>query len=296
MERFKIFAGYILICFIWGSTWLGIKFSLSDFPPLFAAAWRFILAAIFILFFVRIFGLRFHTDKNALKVYAVLTLFSFAIPFPLVYWAEQTVASGLGAILFATFPFWIIIFAHFSYKEPIGPYKVIGTLLGFAGIVLIFAHDLTSSNFNSIVGILAILLAAAIQGFSSVYVKRFAHNINPLSMNFFPLLFGGIIIQIASLIFEDYSALKFTTLDVGAVFYMALFGTVTTFTTYYWLMKRIDVVILSLSTFISPIIAVFIGWLVLNETFSQNIYIASVMVLAGVLISNFAGLKKYLPH
>jgi drug/metabolite transporter (DMT)-like permease len=296
MERIKIFSGYILICLIWGSTWLGIKFSLSDFPPLFAAAWRFILAAVFILFFVGIFGLRFHTDRNALKVYAVLTLFSFAIPFPLVYWAEQTVASGLGAILFATFPFWIIIFAHFSYKEPIGPYKVIGTFLGFAGIVLIFAHDLTSSNSNSIIGILAILLAAAIQGFSSVYVKKFAHNINPLSMNFFPLLFGGIIIQIASLIFEDYSSLKFTTLDVGAVFYMALFGTVATFTTYYWLMKRIDVVILSLSTFISPIIAVFIGWLVLNETFSQNIYIASVMVLAGVLISNFAGLKKYLPH
>ncbi len=292
MERFKVVFGYILICIIWGSTWLGIKFSLTDFPPLFATAWRFLLASIFILVFVRFLGISFRFDKNSLKVYLFLTFFSFAIPFPLVYWAEQTVASGLGAILFATFPFWVIIFSRLFIKEPIGIFKIIGTTLGFLGIILIFAHGLSSNDFNATLGILAIVIAAAVQGLSSVYVKKHASKINPLSMNFFPLLFGGIIIQIASLLLEDYSKIKFTYLDVGAVIYMALFGTVITFTVYYWLMKKIDIVLLSLSTFITPIIAVFFGWLVLHETFSSNIYFSSVLVLVGILLSNLRGILK----
>ncbi len=287
MEKFKIFSGYVLICIIWGSTWLGIKFSLEDFPPLFAAAWRFLLASVFVLAFVKTLGIPFSMDKNSLKVYAVLTFFSFAVPFPLVYWAEQTVASGLGAILFATFPFWVIIFNRISLKEPIGIFKLFGTVIGFIGIILIFAHDLSTNDFSATLGILAIVTAAAIQGWSSVFVKKHAKNINPLSMNFFPLLFGGSIILAASFLFEDLSSIKFTVTGIGAVVYLALFGTVITFTVYYWLMKKIDIVLLSLSTFITPILAVFFGWLVLNETFSANIYFASMLVLVGILLSNF---------
>ena len=286
MERFKIVFGYILICIIWGSTWLGIKFSLVDFPPLFAAAWRFLLASGFVFIFVKAFRIPFSKDRNSIKVYVILTFFSFAIPFPLVYWAEKTVASGLGAILFATFPFWVIIFNRIALKEPIGIFKFFGTLLGFIGIILIFANNLSENDFNAAAGILAIVLAAAIQGWSSVYVKKYAKHINPLSMNFYPLLFGGIIIQVVSLLFEDYTTIKFTYVGVGAVFYLALFGTVITFTIYYWLMKRIDIVLLSLSTFITPILALFFGWLVLDETFSTNVYFASMLVLFGILLSN----------
>ncbi len=91
----------------------------------------------------------------------------------------------------------------------------------------------------------------------------------------------------ASFLFEDLSSIKFTVTGIGAVVYLALFGTVITFTVYYWLMKKIDIVLLSLSTFITPILAVFFGWLVLNETFSANIYFASMLVLVGILLSNF---------
>jgi drug/metabolite transporter (DMT)-like permease len=83
---------------------------------------------------------------------------------------------------------------------------------------------------------------------------------------------------------------------LAAITYLAVFGSVLTFSTYYWLMKRMNVVILSLSSFITPIIAVYLGWLILNESFSENVYLASALVLLGVLLANFKGLYKYIAN
>jgi drug/metabolite transporter (DMT)-like permease len=105
---------------------------------------------------------------------------------------------------------------------------------------------------------------------------------------------AGITMAIFGMLFEDMSRLNFDSKAFISVGYLAFFGTVLTFTTYYWLMRKINIVLLSLSTFITPIIAVILGWVFLGEKFTSQILVGSSLVLVGILFANFSGLKNYL--
>jgi len=112
----KIFLIYALICFIWGSTWLAIRFGLESLTPLFSAGIRFTIASGFILILMKLQSVSLQTDRVSLRLYFMMAFFSFVIPFGLVYWAEQFVPSGMAAVLFAVYPFFVVIF---SYLKPL---------------------------------------------------------------------------------------------------------------------------------------------------------------------------------
>ncbi len=294
MEKFKIAFGYFIICTVWGSTWLAMKFSLEHYPPFLATSVRFFIATLGLYALIKARGGNIKFDKSQKHIFWNLTIFSYSLPFAMVFYAEQTVSSGLGAVLFATFPFFVIIFSRILLHEKVGIFKIIGVILGFTGIVLIFANDLTSQNFAALTGISLILLSSAIQAYVSVYLKKHGKNVSVLQMNFYPFLTSGFIVLALSLAFEKMPENLINYEGLLAIAYLAIFGSVLTFSTYYWLMKKMNVVILSLSSFITPILAVFLGWLILDEKFSENIYLASALVLLGVLIANFRGLKNYI--
>ncbi len=293
-EKLKIILGYLLICIIWGSTWLVIRIGLDSLTPIFSVSIRFIIASIFIFILMKIQKLRFQKDLLSIKLYIILALFSFSIPFGLVYWAEQFIPSGLASILFATLPLGVIIFSLISIPDyQISFYQLTGVILGFAGIITIFYENLNVQITEYILGVIAVLMSAFMQALIAIIIKKYGYHLNPLSMNFIPLLFSGLVMLIVSLIFEDTSTFHFDQKAIGSILFLSFFGTVVTFTTYYWLLKRMNVVILSLSSFITPIIAIFLGWIVLNEKLSEHTILGSSLVLIGILFANFRGLKKY---
>ncbi len=294
-DKFKIIGGYVLICLIWGSTWYAIKLGLNEFPPMYSAGLRFSLAAIFIYVFMILRGLRIQKDKTSIRLYWIMGIFSFVIPFSLVYWAEQYIPTGLASVLFATFPFFVTIFSKISLPdESVDLFKAIGVVLGFAGIVVIFSDDISLNFKISIAGMIAVIVSAAMQGGIAVMVKKYGKHLNPLSMNFIPLVIGGVVLLIASLFFENLKGIEYSPVAIGSVIYLAFFGTLVTFTIYYWLMQRINVVILSLSAFITPIIAVLIGWLFASEVFTVLDIAGSSLVLIGILFANFKGLMSFI--
>ena len=124
-------------------------------------------------------------------------------------------------------------------------------------------------------------------------IKKYGQHLNPLSMNFLPLFFAGIILIIVSILFENSSGWIFDFNAFASIIFLAFFGTLVTFTTYYWLLKRMNVVLLSISSFITPIIAVILGWLIMNENFSFRTLVGSSLVLIGILFANFRGLMNY---
>lgn len=234
------------------------------------------------------------TDRRSIQLYAITSLFSFVIPFSLVYWAEQFIPSGLTSIVFAVMPFCIIIFSKIAFsKEKIGINQFLGVIIGFSGIVIIFSENLSLDLSQQFLGILAVLISAAMQASIAVVIKKYGQHLNPLSMHLVPLFFAGLILIIAALLFENRSSWDFNFTAVSSIIYLAIFGTLVAFTTYYWLLKRMNIVILSLSSFITPIVAVILGWLILNENFSLQTLTGSAFVLIGILFANFRGLLKY---
>jgi len=293
-EKFKIGSGYILICLIWGSTWLAIKIGLESLTPIISSGIRFFLASALVFTLMKLKKIHLQTDLLSLKLYIVLTFFSFVIPFGLVYWAEQFIPSGLASILFAVMPFMVIIFSRISLPQnKISSNQILGVITGFIGIVVIFSENISLELKDYLLGMLAVLLSATMQAGNAVIIKKHGGHLNPLSMNFIPLLIAGIFMIIYAFLFENYSSWNFNYKAIGSIVYLAFFGTLITFTTYYWLLKRINVVILSLSTFITPIVAVILGWLFAGEKFSAQALIGSTMVLIGILFANFNGVKNY---
>lgn len=290
----KIVLAYIGICLLWGSTWLVIRISLDSLTPMLSAGLRFSLAAVFIFIFMKIKGAKLQTDWLSIKIYIFMGLLSFTIPFYFVYWAEQHIPSGLTSILFGFLPFTVIFFSRLmNPKERIGKYKIGGVIFGFTGIFVIFSDNLQLDITNNVVAMIAVLGSATMQGLVSVTVKKYGSHLSSISIIFIPVAIGGILLTVFGLLIEDLSLVTIDSKAVLSVVYLALFGTLMTFSTFYWLLKNINVVILSLSTFITPIIAVLLGWIVLAEVLSVNDLIGSALVLLGILFANFKGLKNY---
>lgn len=293
-ESVKISGGYILISLLWGSTWLAIRIGLDSITPFAAAGIRFTLAALFVYAMMKIKKIELQTEPEYMKIYLILGYFSFVIPFGLVYWAEQFIPSGLASILFGAFPFFVIIFSRiFIPNDRVGIFKLIGVILGFLGLYIIFAENLEIQFGDYVFGMFAVLFSAAMQGGIAVFIKIKGKNLNPLSMNLVPLFVSGISLILMAFLFEDVGSIEISAKGIISVVYLAFFGTLITFTTYYWLMKKINVVILSLTAFITPIIALVLGWLVLDEELTKNVLLGSGMVLLGILIANFRGLKIF---
>lgn len=294
-EKFKITAAYIIVCLIWGSTWLAIKMGLNSFTPLAALGFRFTTSAIIFYVIIKIKKIEIHTDKLAIKIYLMLAFLSYIFPFFLVYWAEGQISSGLTSVLFGILPFFVVIFSHFMIPEnKTGLSQWVGIIIGFTGLMVIFSKNIELDLGNDFLGMLAVFGAGIMQAFIGVAMKKHSSNLNPLALNFIPTLIAGPVLILAGFVFENSSAWKFDTNGILSFMYLALFGTVIAFSAYYWLLQRISVVILSLNSFITPIIAVILGCFILMEEFTIRDMVGSSFVLIGILFANFEGIRNYL--
>lgn len=289
----KVFLAYAAMCLIWGSTWMAIRIGLESLTPIFSAGVRFSVASIFIFALMKIKKIELQTDKESMRLYSLMGFFSFVIPFGLVYWAEQFVPSGMAAVLFAVYPFWVVIFSYIRIpNDSIGYYKIFGTVLGFIGIVIIFSDSFTGDFTDYLIGMFAVVLSGIMQAWIAVSIKKFGHHLHPLSMNFIPMVIAGISMIVIGFAAEDLSGINFTQSAILSILYLAAFGSVITFTTFYWLIKRINLVILSLLAFITPIIALILGFIFYNENLSTRHFVGAALVLTGIFWANLDSLLK----
>ena len=282
-----------MLCLIWGSTWLAIRYGLESLTPIFSAGIRFLLASVFIWILMKMQSVSVQKDKVSIRLYLLMGFFSFVIPFGLVYWAEQFVPSGIASVLFAVYPFFVVIFSFIRIPtDKIGFYKIFGTILGFSGIIIIFSDSFAGDITYYIVGMIAVVASGIMQAWIAVSIKKFGHHLHPLSMNFVPMLIAGISMLAIGYLFEDLSKTRIDQNAVLSLLYLSFFGSVITFTSFYWLIKRINLVILSLIAFITPIVALILGFIFYGEALSTNHFIGSAFVLTGVFWANLGNLLK----
>ena len=295
-ERLKVILAYTAICTIWGSTWLVIKIGLETLTPLLSSSLRFILAGIILFGIIRVKKIAVPLNKGTYWFFLIVSLTSFSIPFGLVYWGEQHVSSGLTSILFAVFPLSVgVMSTIFLPNEKLTAAKISGIVLGFTGIVIIFYNDAQlGTETISFIGMGAIVLSAVMQSFAAVTIKKYGRDISPFAVSFVPMSIAGIILMIGSVVLEDFSAVQFTAQAIFSIVFLALFGSVATFVSYFWLLKKVEVVFLSLTSFVTPIIAVVLGVLILDENISSQLFIGSAFVLVGILSAHATEVRRFL--
>ncbi len=286
-EKLRIWVGFSIVSFVWGSTWLAIKIGLEDIPPFLGAGIRFAVATVILLIIVRVRKIGVPFTRDAKKVYLVLGILSFGIAYGLAYWGEQYITSGLCSVLFAAYPLCVAVFSHFVLEnERLTVYKITGIVLGVVGLAIIFRSDLSLSGSTGILGMTALLLSAMLQGVTLVLIKKYGQPVSPFAMNLVGMGLGTIILLALGFASESGQSIVWNSAAVGSVLYLAAFGSVLAFVTYYWLLKRIEAVYLSLTTFINPIVAVILGAIVLGESLSPQTAVGAAFVLVGLLAAN----------
>ncbi|MDP1677410.1 MAG: EamA family transporter [Bacteroidota bacterium] len=294
-DKLKIIIAYTAICTIWGSTWLVIKIGLETLTPLLAAGLRFALAGVILFGIIQFKKIVVPWDENTRWFYFVIALTSFSLPFGLVYWGEHQISSGLTSILFGMYPLCVALISSIMIKtDRVTFLKVLGVLLGFGGVVTIFSNDVQfSGNPDALLGMGAVVMSAVIQAFSAVTIKKHGHDISPFVVSFVPMSISAVLLLGASVSVEDYSIVQFTPMALFSIFFLAIFGTIVTFVSYFWLLKRVEVVLLSLTAFVTPLIAVLLGVLLLNEKVSAELFAGAFLVFTGIATANAKEIRVF---
>jgi drug/metabolite transporter (DMT)-like permease len=275
---------YIILCLVWGSTWLAIKIGLSQAPPITTAALRFVLAMIVLSGISLVKGYRYPRDVRTILSLAWPGLFMYGVSYALVYLAEQHIDSATAAVLFGAYPFFVAALSWLLYRsEKLSGLGWLGMLIGFAGVVLI-SYDSLQVSSQLFVGSLLAVAAPLAAAYGIVVHKQKHTDENIVVAVNVQMAAGGLFLIVWALLFESWSDFHPSAEAVGSIVYLALFGTVLTFLAYYWLVARLPVVSVSLIAFITPLVAVLIGLAAADERLTLFLAIGTALILSGVLL------------
>ena len=273
---------YVLLCLIWGSTWLVIKIGYGGLGPFNVAAVRFLLAGLALTPVVPILGVRWPTGRTEWALVLWVGVVLFGADYGLIYWGEQFLDSGLTSILFATLPLITMALAHvYIPGERVTPRKLGGTLLAFLGVVALFGDRvrLDPANAGPMLAIVASTVCAAAAAIAS---KRFGASLHPAALNAPAMIVGAVALGGASVMAGDGLHLPSDVATWSAVAYLAVAGSVFTFLVFFSLLKTWSVTSLSFISVFTPAIALVLGFVFLDERPTLWTVLGAALVLAGV--------------
>ncbi len=284
----KSFFGLLLLASLWGPSFLFIKVAGRDIPPLTMTAARVSIAAVLLYFVLKLQGGKLSHIQKMWKHFALAGFVGNALPFTLFNWGEIHIDSGLASILNGTTPLFTILIAHFfTQDDRLTPKKIIGSVIGFSGLVLLVAPALMDGIKAGSLGLLAVTTAALCYGANIVYTRKFFRGMPKYVAPIGQLGFAALIMLPLSLIVEKPYELALPSWPaLGSLVALAIFGTSIAFVVYYRIMEFTPASALSMVTYLVPIFGIILGVTLLNEQLAWNAYIGCAFILFGVMIVN----------
>ncbi len=287
----RIWAGLVTVYIVWGITYLGIRFAIETMPPFFMTGTKFLIAGALFYGFSRIKGAPPPTGKEWREA-AVVGILLLAVGNGGLTWAEHRVASGVASLVIATVPLWMLIIDMiFSRSRKLNAFHIIGVLIGFSGILILIGPALTDLNSGYLdpAGVVVLLLAAISMASGSIY-NRGASLPSSLQQGIgMELIVGAGIMLIAGLLMGEL-----VNFDIGVVsarswvsyFYLLIFGSIIGFGVYIWLLRVAPTPLVSTTSFVNPLVALFMGTLIGREPLTPRIFLSSMIIIGSVVLIN----------
>jgi drug/metabolite transporter (DMT)-like permease len=281
------------LCLIWGATWVVIKVGLIDAPPFYSAAFRFAVAALLLGVIVLARRRPWPARRGTVGWILLSGVFMYFGSYAAVYYAEQYINAALAAIIFSSFPFFVAIGAHFFLEgERLTALKVIGLVVGFSGIVVIFGDGLVRPSPQLWWAMLVMLGSPIASAVASIIVKRDLTREDPSTVNFLQMLVGVAVLFPFAFASEHLADLNWTPNLIGSVLFLGFLGSAYTFVVYYHLLKTIEATRMSLIAFATPVSAAVLGWIFLGEVLRLSSVIGALLVFAGIYIVNILAVQS----
>ncbi|MCX7874693.1 MAG: EamA family transporter [Melioribacteraceae bacterium] len=284
-KNYKALLSLFSIYIIWGTTYLAIRIGVKELPPVLFTGLRWLAAGPIMFTFLALKKHKF-PNKNDLKHLTIIGLLLLGGGNGFVVFAEQWVPSGLTALLITTVPFWVVgIESIYPVKKKINSLIIIGLILGLIGVLLIFGGDLNKifdpSYFK---GVLGLMLAVFLWSIGTVYSKHKKVSVHPLMGAAVEMMIAGFVITILGLILGEGSSFHFSTESFLAYLYLVVFGSLIGYGSYIYAIANLPISLVSTYAYVNPVIALFLGWLILNEPLNIWILFASIVILIGVTL------------
>ncbi|HOY88036.1 MAG: drug/metabolite exporter YedA [Methylotenera sp.] len=273
-----IVAALFCTYFIWGSTYLAIRFGIESFPPFLMAGLRFTVAGLILYVVMRFLGAPNPTKQQWLGASAVGILLP-ALGNGTVCYVQQTVSSSVAALAIATAPIWMAIFSSI-WGHRITRQEWLGIAIGLVGIVLL---NLGGSLHGDVGSALLLIFAAASWSFGSVWGKRLAMP-QGLMAAAAQMLVGGVVLMIVSAYANEQWPAYISPKSWGAMLFLVVLGSLVAYSAYQYLLKTVRPLVASSNTFVNPVVAFIVGIWLANEVVTTNEYIALAVILAGVIL------------
>jgi drug/metabolite transporter (DMT)-like permease len=281
-----VWIAFAVVCVVWGSTYLGIRITVESIPPLFSAAARFLVAGGLLLA-----GLAWRLGPAAVRVTGRQLASAAAVGVLLLVTGngilsigEGSVPSGLAALLVAVVPLWVVVLKVSVGDRP-GWARLAGVLLGLVGLAVLSLPGISGSV--SLGGVLLIMVASISWAAGSFFGSRWPHPSNALVTSAYQMLFGGFGCLLVALARGEQHRLHLSAISTHAwlaLAYLVLVGSLLGFTAYAWLLQNAPIGLVATYAYVNPVVAVFLGWLVLAERLSVAELVGGAIVVAAVVV------------
>lgn len=278
----------ITLAALWGPSFLFIKVAVEEIPPLTLVLGRVSIGAAFLLLVLLLQRRRLPVDRRLWGHLAVIALLHNALPWVLLSWGEQYIDSALASILNGTTPLFTIVLAHFLVEgDRITSSKLLGVLLGFAGLFLLILPSLRGGVQASTWGLIAVTAAAALYGVAIIYSRQHLRGLPPLVAPASQLLLATLyMLPLAVIIDRPWTLPTPSAAALGSLVALGIMGTGLAFIVYYRLIESADSTYVSMVTYVIPVFGVILGVLVLNEQLTWYALAGFALILLGVMVVN----------
>lgn len=283
-----IVLAFFSIYFIWGSTYLLNKIVVSEVAPFFLAGIRFASAGVLIFIIAKFLKISLKASKKQILNSAFAGFLFLVYGNGVFVWALKYVDSGFAALIAATQPLFVIFLMRILHGSKIKTKSIVGVVFGIIGMYLLVSQDTLSLNKDSIIGILMIFSCVLSWSYGSIFVSK-----SDLPKNFFvatgyQMLFASLILTLLSLVFNETWLMptQWSLNAKGSMLLLIVFGGVVAFTAFNYLLKEVSTEKVSTSAYVNPVIALFLGWYVLDEQITMQSIVAALTLLTGVYFIN----------
>lgn len=296
-SRTLAYAAFAVVCIVWGTTYLAIRVAVTTLPPFLLTGARYLFGGVVLFILAKIHGDAIPRSRRVLAEVALCGVLMVAIGNLSVVWAEQWVPSGFAALFVGTAPFWVALIELMRRSgERVELRRGIGMLIGFIGVALLVTPHGAGKAFDAhfVIGALVIQAGCIAWQYGTVRGKYALASIPPLMSSGLQMLCGGVVVSLAGLALGELPHFHATPKTLGALAYLAIFGSVLAYTSYVYAARHLRTTTLSLYAYVNPLVAVILGWFFLREQLTWVSVTAMVVILTGVALvqSSRAGPKR----
>jgi drug/metabolite transporter (DMT)-like permease len=284
-ENTKAIIAWLNVCVIWGTTYLVIRIGVEHMPPMLFAGIRWVIAGAVFIVYLKWRG-RPLPKANELVHLAVVGLALLGFANGLLVFAELWIPSGLAALVITTVPFCMVGLESLLPKGPkLNATILTGLIMGLVGVSLIFKEDIKFlTDLNNLLGVLGLLGSVFFWSAGSLYSKYVKVDVHPLMGASVQMLIAGIFLSVIGISIGELPRLNFEINGLLSLAYLIIMGSFVGYSSYIYVIAKLPLSFVSTYAYINPVIALFLGWIILDEKLNFQIAIAAVVIIAGVFI------------